>query len=234
MSDRPENRQSHSFVASDQPAEKLPPVTPDAPTTPDALVGWSTPVNLGKPVNTFRPENSLAISTDGTEMIVSRANGNYSMFVYRRPNVESNWSEGIPLQLMNGYREVEPHLSYDSLTLMFGLRIDKADDADIYVCHRESRSEPWSKPLPLPEPIRTPGNEGCPWLSKDGLTLWFESDRGESPDVWVSKRDSLTDPWQEPRKLGPNINDLSQQSSPAFPPMVKRLCSIQRPKEAWT
>src|SRR5689334_2157147 len=37
----------------------------------------------------------------------------------------------------------------------------------------------------------TPGNEGDPWVSPDGLTLYFSL----NSDIWVSRRASLYEPF---------------------------------------
>src|SRR5437016_6014689 len=71
----------------------------------------------------------------------------------------------------------------------------------------------WSAPINLNAlpgqvaPINGPTNDQHPAISKDGLTLYFSSDRpggcGVSGDldIWASQRDSLDSPWKQPFNL---------------------------------
>lgn len=63
---------------------------------------------------------------------------------------------------------------------------------------------PWSAPVNLGAAINTAANDMHPSLSKDGLSLYFSSDRPGGAgklDLWVSQRDSLDSPWQPPQNL---------------------------------
>src|SRR3989441_24203 len=71
----------------------------------------------------------------------------------------------------------------------------------------------WSTPINLNglpgqiTPINGPFNDQHPGISKDGLSLYFSSDRpggcGGSGDldIWASQRDSLDSPWKQPFNL---------------------------------
>lgn len=57
--------------------------------------------------------------------------------------------------------------------------------------------------------LNTPFNDGCPYQSPDGLTLYMASNRlgglgGQ--DIWVAHRASEDDPWGAPENLGAPIN----------------------------
>jgi len=67
----------------------------------------------------------------------------------------------------------------------------------------------WSAPQNLGAPINTTALDGCPFISKDGLSLFFATNRtvGSGPtDIFVSHRTSKDDPWGTPVDLGSNIN----------------------------
>jgi hypothetical protein len=58
-------------------------------------------------------------------------------------------------------------------------------------------------------------NEQGPFLSKDGLSLYFASNRPGGLgglDIYVSQRASVDDPWESPQNLGPNINSSGDES----------------------
>jgi Tol biopolymer transport system component len=77
----------------------------------------------------------------------------------------------------------------------------------------------WSTPVNLGPTINTTSAEAGPALSKNGLSLYFYSDRpggfGVS-DIWVSQRESVDDAWGAPVNLGPTINSAFADIVPAF------------------
>ncbi len=83
------------------------------------------------------------------------------------------------------------------------------------------RFSEWSAPVNLGPVINTTSYDACPTISKDGLSLYFRSDRpggSGSFDIWVSQRDSVEDPWEAPVNLGPTINSTSAEDRSAFSP----------------
>lgn len=77
----------------------------------------------------------------------------------------------------------------------------------------------WSAPVNLGPVINTGYNDQHPAISKDGLSLYFTSNRpgGQgADDLWVSQRASVDDPWGPPQNLGPTINTSGVDFSPAF------------------
>jgi WD40-like Beta Propeller Repeat len=77
----------------------------------------------------------------------------------------------------------------------------------------------WSTPVNLGPTINTTSSETGPALSKDGLSLYFESNRpggSGGGDIWVSQRDSVDDDWGAPLNLGATINTAALESVPAF------------------
>ena len=79
---------------------------------------------------------------------------------------------------------------------------------------------PWSAPVNLGLPLNTPFAEMNPFISKDGLSLYFAcfncpGNVGGS-DIWVSQRASVNDVWGTPQNLGPNINTSAGEGGPAL------------------
>jgi hypothetical protein len=66
----------------------------------------------------------------------------------------------------------------------------------------------WSAPANVAE-LNSAFDEGGPAISKNGLSLYFQSSRPGGAgvtDIYVSERESVDDPWDAPKNLGPNIN----------------------------
>jgi WD40 repeat protein len=79
----------------------------------------------------------------------------------------------------------------------------------------------WSEPVNLGPMINTGFNEQGPNLSRDGLSLYFGSDRpGGSGgfDIWVAHRDCEDCPWQAPENVGSIINSSANETGPGLSP----------------
>lgn len=83
-------------------------------------------------------------------------------------------------------------------------------NSDIYVVQKLEDNK-WSPPINLGKTINTSYGERSPWLSEDGLTLYFSSDGHPGlgrMDVYKSTRTDLNDwtNWTVPHNLGIYIN----------------------------
>lgn len=90
----------------------------------------------------------------------------------------------------------------------------------------------WSDPQNLGEPVNSSVVDQSPFISKDGLSLYFSSTRPGGfglNDIWVSRRARVEDPWEPPENLGPAINTPFRENCPALSVDEHRLfvCSDQ-------
>lgn len=79
------------------------------------------------------------------------------------------------------------------------------------------RFSAWSSPVNLGAPVNSASVENAPELSKNGLSLYFGSNRpgGQGgQDLYVSQRSSLHAPWGIPVNLGALINSPSTDVGP--------------------
>lgn len=78
----------------------------------------------------------------------------------------------------------------------------------------------WATPVNLGAPISTVGAEVTPFISRDGLSLYFSCNNCPggygSFDIYVSRRASENDLWGPPQNLGPTINTGSGESNPVL------------------
>lgn len=97
-----------------------------------------------------------------------------------------------------------------SLSASSARRQDADDDA--------TKFGPWSASVNLGTPVNTVEADYQPFISKDGLSLYFallEGPTQNSPqDIWVAKRNSKSEPWGTPERLGPGINSAATQGNP--------------------
>ena len=64
-------------------------------------------------------------------------------------------------------------------------------------------------PAVLVEELSSPSNDVRPWIRRDGLEVFLDSDRPGTLgglDLWVSTRASTADAWSVPVNLGPLVN----------------------------
>jgi hypothetical protein len=126
--------------------------------------------------------------------------------------------------------ESAPAISDDGLSLYFNRNPNLPDDRDedLYVSRRSRPAEPpreptsaWGDPIPLLT-VNTPSfNERNATLSRDGLLLFFSSDRPGGfggLDLYVSRRVDRNDNqgWSTPVNLGPSINSAAADVGPDY------------------
>ena len=85
--------------------------------------------------------------------------------------------------------------------------------------HAQKYSD-WSAPVSLGPVINSAFSDQGPAISKDGLSLYFHSNRpgglGGPFDMYVSQRASVDDPWGTPTNLGPPVNTVFDEGNPAL------------------
>ena len=77
----------------------------------------------------------------------------------------------------------------------------------------------WFTPVSLGPTINSASSDQGPAISKDGLTLYFHSNRPGGVggfDIYVSQRASVADAWNSPVNLGSPVNTTFDEGNPAF------------------
>src|SRR5262245_15666065 len=77
----------------------------------------------------------------------------------------------------------------------------------------------WSVPVNLGPLVNSTVQDIGPALSKDGLSLYFGSNRPGGfggLDIWISRRASVDAPWGTPENLGPTVNSSATENVPTF------------------
>lgn len=113
----------------------------------------------------------------------------------------------------SAFGEAYATVSADGLTIFFQSdRPGGEGGGDIWTTMRNGPSDPWQPPVNLGPPVNTAYGDWVPGISKDGLTLFLQSNRpgglGDS-DIWMATRNGPSDPWEAPVNLGPVVNTSS-------------------------
>jgi hypothetical protein len=77
----------------------------------------------------------------------------------------------------------------------------------------------WSEPENLGPAINSASQDAGGAVSKDGLSLYFHSNRPGGlgqPDLYVSQRGNLNEPWGPPINLGPAVNSTANDAGAAL------------------
>ena len=103
-----------------------------------------------------------------------------------------------------------PSISADGLELYFlSLRPGGLGYGDIWITKRATIDDDWGNPVNLGSPVNSSSWELCPYISRDGLTLYFSSLRPGGygkDDLYMVTRPTKEDDWSNLVNLGPVVN----------------------------
>jgi len=179
---------------------------------------FGEPTLFDEPVNSAGLEYFDCISADGLEVYIEKpvdgmiTSTNWDLYVSIRETTGDPWSVPVDLgpTVNSDYSDAFACLSGNELELYFASsRSGGHGRFDIWVATRQTRSDPWATPENLGPTINTTGIDSTPWITPDGLELYFSSDRPGGyggVDIWVATRVSTNDAWGEPANLGPPVN----------------------------
>lgn len=145
-------------------------------------------------------------------------------------SVESTWGPWSPpvnvTAINSSANDNFPVLASDQLSLYFASpRPGGLGGNDIWVSRRASRESPWEQPVNLGAPVNSSANDQGPNLSRDGLLLFFHSNRpgghGEQ-DIYVAHRARARDDlgWADPVNLGGGVNTTAFEAGAMFSQQV--------------
>jgi Tol biopolymer transport system component len=104
----------------------------------------------------------------------------------------------------SNFDDYVPALSGDGLRMVFeSNRPGGVGGYDLYESTRPDAQSPFGSPVPIAE-LNDAGHQGGPWLSVDGLTLYFVDQVGTEERVYVTRRPSVDQPFG-PRETVPGL-----------------------------
>ena len=191
---------------------------------------WGTPVNLGPAVNSPQDDMVSSISADGLTLYFHSTRpgyGSFDLYMTTGETKDVPWGPAVNMgpTINSSGAESTPWISTNGLELYFqsNPRSDGYGGLDIYVARRATTDDPWGEPENLGTVVNSAGNEDVPYLSPDGLLLFFSDWWAEGTprpggygecDMWMTRRASLSNPWQTPVNLGPKVNGPGPQTLP--------------------
>lgn len=154
---------------------------------------WGEPENLGPIVNSSDIERGPSVTADGLELYFSsRRTGRWELYMSTRQTKDDAWNAIVPLpnHVSVSYGLEGPCISPDGLELYFATG-DTTGFYELYVARRGTADDPWNPSERLGPNVNHAGNENSPFISCDGLALFFWSGHR----LWMSTRTTTTEPW---------------------------------------
>jgi Tol biopolymer transport system component len=189
--------------------------------TPPARADFAfgEPVNLKTVIAVIDPAYDWisCFSYDGLEIYIDSVArpggyGAQDLWVSRRASIDDDWGppENLGPVVNGSNQDAYSSISADGLTLCFNSdRPGGYGKFDIWVTTRPTRNDPWGPPVNAGPKVNTASTDACPWISADGLELYFQSNRPGgygALDIYVTKRPTRDGPWGDPVNLGPQVN----------------------------
>ena len=147
--------------------------------------GWSASINLGDKINSDQWESQPCLSPDKRDLFfASRRPGGYGGSDIYVSHLQANgsWSrpENLGSEINTAGDEFSPFIHADNQTLYFTSNgLQGYGEQDIFVT-RKTVDGKWTKPENLGYPINTINTESTIFISADGETAYYSSDRSDS------------------------------------------------------
>lgn len=164
---------------------------------------WEEPQNLGCQINSTAAESSPSYFEDESGRAIlyfssNRTGGLGMQDIYF--SVDFGPAQLVP-GLNTAVNDVRPNVRKDGLEIVFdSTRTGSLGMDDIWTASRETTADDWSTPTHLDPPINSTARETRATLSRDGLTMFFSSNRpgselapsGQpSSDIYMTTREKL-------------------------------------------
>ncbi|QEC66978.1 OmpA family protein [Panacibacter ginsenosidivorans] len=147
--------------------------------------GWSVPINLGENINTDFWESSPSLSPDKNALYFSSNRpggyGGKDIYVsYRSANGKWLPAQNLGPSINTAGDEIEPFIHADNSTLYFTSNgLPGYGGLDIFLTRKDANGK-WQTPENLGYPINTISDQESIFISADGATGYYASDRSDT------------------------------------------------------
>lgn len=195
-----------------------------APDEYSDYLNWQSIKNIAE-LNSEYSDYEAKMRFDGLEIFFVSTRpggkGGPDIWVSTRESLDVLWSLPVSVSELNSeYDDAGPCLSADGLTIYFhSQRPGGPGWSNIYVASRPDLMSPFGAPANVAN-ISSSSGECMPYLSPDGLTLYFASDRPGGVggwDIWWSTRPTKESEWSTPQNLS-YVNSPYREFSPFLSP----------------
>ena len=139
---------------------------------------------------------------------------------------DGTWAHPEVASFSGTYLDASPYFSADGKRLFFSSKRptkSNPNGRDWNIWFVDKIDNHWSEPQEIGEPINTAKNDTNPAVAADG-TIYFASDRDSAPGYFHIYRARVTNGrYEQPQKLGPEINSGDAETNPYISPDQKIL-----------
>ena len=148
---------------------------------------WSSPVHVNE-LSSASAEGSPA-QTDPLSILLDSDRAGATLldiFIATRGAPMGAFGTPVPIgELNTGKDEGNPMFGAGSLTIYFDS--SRSGDRELYVATRTTATTVFGAPVRIDE-LSSPGDETDAWISPDGHTMYFTSDRDGTQRLWQTTR----------------------------------------------
>ncbi len=179
---------------------------------------WGQAENIGYPLNNDGINVVINAMPDGNTLFLEglyNSDGSFKsdLGISVTHRTANGWSVPRKVRVDNyvNYNQYETYFftADQSVLIMSVERDDTYGDLDLYVSFRRPNGS-YTEPKNMGATLNTFGDEGTPFMSPDGVTLYFSTSglRGfGSDDIYMTTRlDDTWMRWSKPKNLGSSIN----------------------------
>jgi hypothetical protein len=182
---------------------------------------WLKAENPGTKINSSLDEQVVGLKADGSEMLIYIDHIDKYGDIYSSVKKNGVWTKYVAFsENINKKIEHSASISADGNTLLFVRGEDREDQTDIYICRKLPNGN-WSEPFKLGNEINTEYNEDFPYLSTDGVTLYFSSEGHNTIggfDLFKSVWNQEDNTWTKAENLGYPVNTTDDDRSISLTP----------------
>ncbi len=177
---------------------------------------WAKAENAGVKINSSLDEQVVGLNADGSEMLIYIDHIDKYGDVYFSFKKAGVYAKYLPFpDYINKKIEHSASVSADGNTLFFVRGETREEQTDIFICRRLPNGN-WSEPFKLGNEINSAYNEDFPYLSTDGVTLYFSSEGHNSMggfDLFKTVWNPEENTWTKAENLGYPLNTTDDDRS---------------------
>ncbi|MDF2448813.1 MAG: WD40-like Beta Propeller Repeat [Bacteroidota bacterium] len=182
---------------------------------------WLKAENPGSKINSSLDEQVVGLKADGSEMLVYIDHIDKYGDIYTAGKKNGLWAKYLPFPPhINKEIEHSASISADGNTLFFVRGENREAQTDIFICRKLPNGN-WSEPLKLGPEINSEYHEDFPYLSTDGVTLYFSSEGHNTMggfDLFKSTWNPDENTWTKAENLGFPVNTTDNDRSISLTP----------------